>query len=478
MESCILLRYGEVAVKSRRKRPFFERLFVNAISDALSRHEVDFDRIENLGKLYAVFPTDLEEARDVLGLVPGIESYSLAWRFSFSSKQELVDTVFDLASDAVVGKTFRVTAKRLGKQSFSSMELARDIGSMLAPKSAGVDLSNPQKTIFVEVRENQCYVFYDYIPGLGGLPPRSVGRSMALFSGGLDSPVAAFDLLKRGCALDYLFVNMVGDTMLSSVSKVYDFLVHRYAYNHVPRFFHVDARKLSSYLKESVPERLRQLAFKMALYMISERIAREHGLSSFATGESLSQKSSQTLASLDFIQQASSMLVLRPLISRDKHDIIAIARRIGTFAASEKVKEQCNLSEGPVTAIPSPEDLDLIPDLDGIVQECVDSVEVFEGALDLDTTLCIPCSEIDIGDAVVVDIRTPSVQKKHPVGADITTPYPAILDHLDLFTRERSYIIVCSQGVLSHELAHILSGRNIKATALSLKEYEKFFNKE
>ncbi|MGM5480912.1 MAG: THUMP domain-containing protein [Nanobdellota archaeon] len=478
MENCILIRYGEVAVKSRRKRPFFERLYLSAIRDALDRFEVHFDRIENLGKMYAIFTEEVDAACNALDHVPGIESYSASKRFSFSCKQEIIDVVTDIASNAVSGKTFRVTAKRLGKQSFSSMELARDVGASLGPSSAGVDLNNPQTTVYVEARDNQCYVFYEYTLGLGGLPPKSVGRSLVLFSGGLDSPVAAFEMLKRGCALDYLFINMVGDSMLPSVSKVYDYLVSKYSYNHTPRFFHIDGRKLATYLKENTPERLRQIAFKRALYMISDRIARKNDLSSFVTGESLSQKSSQTLPSLSFIHTSTSMLVLRPLITRDKTDIIKIARFIGTFGASEKVKEQCNLSEGPVTAVPIDEDINEIPDLTSIVDECVSSTEIHEGILDLDTASSVSCADIDADDVVVVDIRTPSVQKKHPIDAAIRTPFPKILDHLDTFSKDKHYLVVCSQGVLSHELAHTLIGRNIKASALSVKEYRKLFAKD
>ncbi|MFW5866076.1 MAG: THUMP domain-containing protein, partial [Nanoarchaeota archaeon] len=295
VESCILVRYGEVAVKSARKRPYFERLFVNSIREALLANDISFDRIENLGKMYAVFTDDVDESARILSFVPGIDSYSIATRFFFSTYDELLDSACRIASSHVSSSTFRVTAKRCGKHSFSSMKLASDLGSCLYPFSKGVNLSDPDMTVFVEVRNSFCYVFYEYRSALGGLPAASTGSSLMLFSGGLDSPVAAFEMLKRGCALDFVFVNMVGDSMFSSVSKVYDFLISRHSYNYSPRFFHIDGRSLMSFLKNNVPERLRQIAFKMVLYKCCSYLAEQNGYSSFITGEALSQKSSQTL---------------------------------------------------------------------------------------------------------------------------------------------------------------------------------------
>ncbi|MFW6378418.1 MAG: hypothetical protein ACOCZV_00165, partial [Nanoarchaeota archaeon] len=186
----------------------------------------------------------------------------------------------------------------------------------------------------------------------------------------------------------------------------------------------------------------------------------------------LSQKSSQTLASLSLIDRVSSVLTLRPLISFDKNDIISRARDIGTFSISESVKEQCNLSDGPVTAIPSEDDLDLIPDLDPIVDDMLASITTYSGVLDLDT-VTLSLGDIDIDTAFVVDIRSLSMRLKHPIDADISMAYPDILDHLDMFSKDSGYIIVCSQGVLSHELAHLLKGRHVKAVGVSTKEFLK-----
>lgn len=473
MESCVLVRYGEVAIKSARKRPFFEKYFLNAIRRSLESHAVSFDRIENLGKMFAVFSQDTDSVCRALELLAGVESYSVASRFVMTDYTSLLNAVVSIASDWVSDRKFRVTVKRSGNQSFSSMQLAKDVGSRLEPVSSGVDLSHPEVTVFVVVRDSNCYVFSEYTSGLGGLPPGTVGRSLMLFSGGIDSPVAAFEMLKRGCSLDFLFVNMVGDTMFADVSKVYDFLISRYAFNHKPRFIHIDGRSLMRFLKKEVPERLRQLAFKISLYLISERVAEKHGLSSFVTGESLSQKSTQTLASLDFIQHSGSLMVLRPLLTHDKNDIITLARRIGTFAASERVKEQCNITDGPVTAVPAAEDRDLIPDLSGIVEECVDSLQVYSGTLDCDTLSYLPSSDIDRDAVTLVDIRSSSVCAKDPLDADIAISYPDILDNLDRFSDKKRYVVVCSQGVLSYELAHVLTGRGISATAVSVKEYRK-----
>ncbi|MGM5480663.1 MAG: tRNA sulfurtransferase [Nanobdellota archaeon] len=472
--NCVLIRYGEVAVKSHRKRPFFEKLFINSIQEACSRFEVPFTKIKNLGKMFAIFTSNPRAVCEVLSLVPGVESYSPCTYISFLSSADLIENVTSLCSTTVSSKKFRVTVKRSGSHSFSSMSLAKKIGSSLYPYSAGVDLNNPDITVYVDVRDSSAFVFFEYVRGVGGLPSKSVGRSLMLFSGGIDSPVASYEMLKRGCALDFVFVNFVGDTVFSQVAKVYNFLISRYAYNYTPRLFHVRGDEIRSFLENNVPSRLRQLALKQILYAISTTLAKDNSMYSFVTGESLSQKSSQTLPSLSFIQPSTSLLVLRPLLTSDKNDIVDIARSIGTFHFSESVKEQCSMTDGPVTAVPIVDDQEKIPDLSLIVSSCLDQTRILSGPVDIvDHSL----DSIDMSSAKVVDVRPEGVRVNKPLSADISCSYSSALSSLkELFSKENSYVIVCSQGVLSFELAHRLSKKNISAVGLSVSQYLKHKN--
>jgi thiamine biosynthesis protein ThiI len=224
------------------------------------------------------------------------------------------------------------------------MSFAKKLGELLMPFSKGVDLRNPEVNLQVEIRRDVAYFFTDSITGLDGMPPASSGKVLCLFSGGIDSPVAAFQMLKRGVAVDYLFVDLSGNkTSLVNIAKLFNHLSTQFSFNYKPVFYFVDGRSIVEHITKSTPSSFRQLALKIAFYKLGELFISHKKYNALVTGESIAQKSSQTIPSLSFIQSQSSALVLRPLISMDKLEITRIAESIGTIGASQYLKKYCDL---------------------------------------------------------------------------------------------------------------------------------------
>ncbi len=460
MYNCIVLRYGEIGLKSRRTRPWFEKKYTRAIKEALDRVKVS-GKVQNLGARFVVHTAEVEKALKVLARVAGIQSLSPAVCFAFDDKKGLLEEVKKYGS-LVEGKTFAARVKRVGKHDFSSQSLAKEVGDTLYGFSVGVDLTNPDVAVNVEVRDQEAFLFVDSTEGVGGLPVDSTQKVLCLFSGGMDSPVAAYQLMKRGCAVDFCFINMQGEKSLYEAAKVYNYLTENYWFGHKPKFYHVDARKVVERILSSVPDRLRQVVLKVAFYQIANSF---DGYTAIATGEALSQKSSQTLQSLAVLNSFSEKLVLRPVLGMDKIEVMKIARQLGTYAASEKVTEYCGLAKGAVTTVPKLEEIQA-----NVVDVSDVTVDVFRGMVEVEGVV----SEEVSGDSVVVDIRDEVVQEEVPIDADLSYEYPSILEKLDEFEKGKQYIIICTFGVKSDEVAFALVKKGVKAVSMSTAVFKKY----
>ena len=455
--NCVLLRYGEIGLKSRNTRTNFERLYLSAIKEALKRNGILKFKIKNLGGRFVVYSED--NLISILAKVPGIQSLSPAINFPFSNKKDLLKAIKKEASSEVKGKTFAVRVKRLGEHDFTSQELEKEAGSVLYESSVGVDLTNPNIIIHLEIRNKEAYLYTKTEDCISGLPSTSSGKVLALFSGGIDSPVAAFQMFKRGCAVDFLYINPIEEKSFNDVAKIYNYLISQYAYNYQPKFYLVDGREIVKRIKEQVPDSLRQIALKIVFYQIGEKINEV-----LVTGESLSQKSSQTLASLKLISSQSKALILRPLIGMDKLEITQLAQKIGTLASSEQVKELCNLAQGSVKTSPKEKDLLQLPELKDLIEKAVTEVKTYSGFIETKDNL-----PPELKNPLVVDIR-PNKEKLKNV--KIKIPYPEIMAHLDEFKKDKEYLIVCDFGVQSENVAFALRRKGIKAQGISLKNYQ------
>ncbi len=235
--------------------------------------------------------------------------------------------------------TFAVRVKRVGDHPFSSQEKAGALGALIGAAHPGfrVDLSNPDVTLHVEIRDERCHLYHEVFPGPGGLPPGTQGTLVALVSGGIDSPVAAYMMMKRGCRILPMMVALEGYLDETAVARA-EAVVERLRPYQPDIALHVlhdgYLQRAKEVLRRADQERYTCVLCKRRMYRLAGAYAEEQGALGIVTGEALGQVASQTLENLRALDDATRLPVYRPLIGFDKEEIIAMARRIGTFETS------------------------------------------------------------------------------------------------------------------------------------------------
>jgi thiamine biosynthesis protein ThiI len=451
----ILIRpTGELSIKSTQTRRKFQRGLIAAIKDALSSTGGEFRVLNEWGRIFV--ESSNRAALDVVPRVFGISSISEIEGVTKPDLESIVATGAELYADRVRGGTFAVRARRAGRHSFSSKDVNYDLGAALNPY-AEVNLDEPDVTVGVEIREDRAYFFSQQIPGAGGLPLGVEGRAVALLSGGYDSAVAAWMLLKRGVELDYVFCNLAGSAYERAVLSVAKLLADEWSYGTRPRIHVIEFEEPVHLLKESVSESFWQVILKRLMYRAGERVAREMKAHAIVTGEAVGQVSSQTLANLRAINESIALPVLRPLVGFDKTEIIERSRQIGTYALSEKVREYCALTEEyPVTGTTPAEAEREESKLDlSMLNEPVAERRVLD-LRDLDPTdLVTPylyTSEIPDG-AVVIDARARSQYDPWHYPDAVHHDFWELYGGFKKLDRERKYVLYCDLGLRTAQLA-------------------------
>jgi tRNA uracil 4-sulfurtransferase len=332
----------ELTIKARGTRQRFTRRLTANLRDALTSTGEPFEVEGGWTRLY--FRSAAPDAALVAARVPGISSVSPVEATCAASLPEIVRTGAELFHERVLGRSYAVRAKRTGRHPFSSEQIQRELGAALNP-GARVDLGSPDVEVEVEVRDETAYFFSQRVAGCGGLPLAAEGRALCLISGGFDSAVAAWMMLRRGVTLDYVFCNLAGGAYERSVVQVAKILADDWSYGTQPRLHVVDFTAVLDELRRTSPPRYWQIVLKRLMYRAAQGIAGNR-VSGLVTGEAIGQVSSQTLVNLRAIEGAATLPVFRPLIAFDKNEIIDRARRIGTYAISAKVKEHCAIAPG------------------------------------------------------------------------------------------------------------------------------------
>ncbi len=337
----VLVRLGELTLKSDRSRRRFLRALISNISDALRSEGYGDFSIKNMWSRLLV-EIDNESPPSVLRRVFGIISYSPVTHTRALSFEDIVEKGYELFKDKVIGKKFAVRVKRTGNHSFRSIDIARSLGDKLYSLSAGVDLKNPEVEVFVEIRDKDVFFFDEVINAYGGLPIGTEGVAISLLSGGFDSAVASWMTLRRGARVHYLFLNLGGEEYLNSMLPVATVLARFWSYGYEPIMYVVPGREIVMEIMKC-REDYWNIILKRIMYRLAEWMALEFGADTIITGESLGQVASQTMRNLLVSQEAVRIPVNRPLFGLDKQDIIDMAREIGTYEYSSKVKEYCAL---------------------------------------------------------------------------------------------------------------------------------------
>lgn len=340
MFDCILIHYGELGLKGQN-RPEFEKKLVENIDRALKKQEY-----ASIKKAHARIVLELNEKSNIERIEESLKRvFGIAW-FAFVHRAEpdiesvknLVGKKFRLAT----GTTARVSAKRADKTlPFTSMDVNRELGTYLVNEfNAKISLSEPETTIFVEFVKGNAYVFDRKIRGPYGLPVGVSGKVLHLLSGGLDSPVAAWLLMKRGCRVEFLHFHAFRKFDRAMNAKILDLVDTLKQYCFESRVFFVPFFPFEAEAVEA-PERYRLILFRRFMFRVAEQLAKKHGIDALGSGENLAQVSSQTLENIAVISRATSMTMLRPLLTYEKDEIVKLARQIGTFEISTKPYKDC-----------------------------------------------------------------------------------------------------------------------------------------
>jgi thiamine biosynthesis protein ThiI len=465
----VLLRLsGEVSTKARETRWRFVSQLLRNVRDALRSDGIAYTLVRKHDRIFV----ELAEARgaEVLARVFGVQSVSVAIRAPGKSLAEIVARGEDVFAEKVRNKRFAVRARLIGKPKdlgFGSRDIQLQLGAKLLPYAARVDLDAPEVTASVEVHEGQAYFFSDTFAGEGGLPLATEGRALALVSGGFDSAVAAWQLMRRGLALEYAFFNLGGRSHRAGTQRVMHALATHWAYGTHPRLHCVDFDAVSRDLQANTEPRYWQVILKRLMLRAADAIAQELACPALVTGEALGQVSSQTLANLATISAATRLPILRPLVGANKSEIIDLAHRIGTGPISATVAEYCALvprrpaTAASLTAVEA-EEAKLDAALLARALAAREVVDVRDADPEASALPELAVEAVPPG-AVVIDLRTREEFRVWSLPGSVQLDFARALEALHAFSKEQRYVAVCAFGLKSAHLAELMRKQGLDA---------------
>ena len=337
----IVVHYKELALKGRN-RPWFVQILNRNLRTALAGLGVASIR-SVMGRIEIELGprASWSEVRERLARVFGIANFSNAGRGP-QAFGPLAATILDALGDRQAD-SFRVSARRSDKRfPFTSPQIEREVGGLIKEaRGWRVDLDEPALTIHIEMLPDQAFYFFGKEPGAGGLPSGSGGRLACLLSGGIDSPVAAYRMMRRGCSVMLIHFHSYPILSRASQEKVREIATLLTRHQLQSRLVLVPFGELQQQVLLVVPAELRVVLYRRLMFRIAEHLARRWRARALVTGEVVGQVASQTLENLTTIAQATTMEVLRPLVGMDKDEITAEAARIGTLPISNIPDQDC-----------------------------------------------------------------------------------------------------------------------------------------
>ncbi len=341
MRRCFVCHYHEIALK-KKNRGFFERKLVVNIKRALGSLPYRSVRLWSRRVVVELKQdSPVGEFRDRLGRVFGLANYASAWIVS-SVLENLQTAAWELIQNREY-ESFKISAKRSDKRyPLTSPEIERRLGSFLQKRSAKrVQLGGPDLTCYVQILGEEALLHFEKLRGPGGLPVSTSGKVAVLISGGIDSPVAAYKIMKRGCRPLFVHFHSHPHTSLDAQIKVMELVEHLCRHQPSSRLYMVPFASAQRSIVAFTPARTRVILYRRMMVRIANRIAARDNAKALVTGDSVGQVASQTLDNIRVVSAVSRLPILRPLIGDDKEEIIAVARRIGTFEVSIGSDDDC-----------------------------------------------------------------------------------------------------------------------------------------
>lgn len=391
-KTIVIVRYGELSLKSKGVRDRYEQILKNNIQQMLDYHGVSFSKIQrDFGRIF-IHSSD-PKAAEKAALVFGVVSVSPAY-ISSSEPSDIVSLCAEIGEKMIAdGETFAVRARRSGNHSFTSNEIARQCGDAIWTKltkngkTPAVDLTNPDKEIFAEVRQSNSYIYSETIKGPGGFPTGTQGKMVVLLSGGIDSPVAAWLMMKRGVEIIPVFFDneqyagsIVTEKAIENAKMLFSWMPGRRQ-----KIYRIKNGEYMEKMMQTANPKNVCLMCKRFMFRIAGAVMEKENASGIITGSSLGQVASQTAENMISETYGLSLPLYHPLLAFDKQEIVDIAQRIGTFDISIRSggdKECLAVPEKPevkavLTAAVS-EEKKMNFNIDEMVQKTVENAEIIE----------------------------------------------------------------------------------------------------
>ncbi len=376
----IMVRFGELSTKGKNKKDFIFLLAHN-IKHALK----DYPRLSYDVRMDHIYINLHEENTDAvvarLADVSGIHSYSLVCKTA-SNIDDIIKTALELMENEK-GTTFKIKARRADKSfPYISDEVNRLVAGQILKKGGWkVDVHHPDVLLSIDIRPDACYLYTFAYEGAGGYPLGIGGKALMMMSGGIDSPVAAYLLMKRGVLCEFIHFASPPYTSEAVLDKIRDLAQKLTRYQETIRIHVIPFTELQVGIYNHVDESYAITIMRRMMYRISERLAKKRSCLALANGESIGQVASQTLASMRTINYVTNMPVIRPLATVDKKDIINLARRIETFDISIRPYEDCCTIFEPHNPKTAPkmeivEELEKTFDYESLISKCLHEAEV------------------------------------------------------------------------------------------------------
>ncbi len=472
----IIKLFPEITIKSPSVRLRFIKILASNIRNVLKTVSDDiavvryWDHIEVRSKNSAL----ADIIPDELSRIPGIHHVLAVEDREYTDIHHIFEQTLAQYRDSLEGKSFCVRVKRRGKHSFSSQDVERYVGGGLNQhiESARVQLKNPDVTVNLEVEENRLTLVTARYEGLGGFPIGTQEDVLSLISGGFDSGVSSYMLLRRGSRVHYCFFNLGGAAHEIGVRQVAHYLWNRFGRSHRVRFVAINFEPVVGEILEKVDDGQMGVVLKRMMVRAASTIAERYGVQALVTGEAVGQVSSQTLTNLRLIDNASDTLILRPLISHDKEHIIRVAREIGTEDFASTMPEYCGvISKSPTVKavkakIEAEEQNFDFSILDRVVEEAINvdirtiAEQTEEEVMEVETVALLSDND------VVLDIRSIDEQEEKPLTLNATEvkslPFYKLSTQFGDLDQNRTWLLYCDRGVMSRLQALYLHEQGFK----------------
>ncbi|MEQ4922746.1 tRNA uracil 4-sulfurtransferase ThiI [Proteus hauseri] len=459
----IIKLFPEITIKSPSVRLRFIKILTSNIRNVLNTLGEDTTVVRNWDNIIVVSKDESKSADvcDALTRIPGIHHFLQVEEHSYTDLHNIFEQTFAAFGHLVENKTFCVRAKRRGKHSFTSNEVERYVGGGFNQhvESAKVKLTRPDVTINLEIEDDRLILVNARYEGIGGFPIGTQEDVLSLISGGYDSGVSSYMLMRRGSRVHYCFFNLGGSAHEIGVKQVAHYLWNRFGRSHKVHFVAVDFEPVVAEILEKVDDGQMGVVLKRMMVRAASRVAERYGVQAIVTGEALGQVSSQTLTNLRLIDNATDTLILRPLITHDKENIINIARQIGTEDFARTMPEFCGvISKSPTVKavkakIEAEEEKFDFAILDTVVENAKNmdirriAEETVQQVVEVEMV-----SEFTAND-VVLDIRSPEEQESSPLkleGVEVQElPFYKLGTQFGDLNKEKTYLLYCDRGMMS-----------------------------